>query len=127
MRYALINNYKIPSKNIIALKSVSNTIGNAKEIYKYFVKKNIKNLNKVGILTNFYDLPRSIKIFREFSNLSLIPICAESIIYDEEFDLIKKFYKEEGFSRIVSEEKNYDSEIKGISDREKGCYVPRFK
>jgi len=127
MRFSLINDYSIPARNLIVLKSASNTIGNAKETAKYFKAKNIKDLDKIGILTNFYDLPRTIKLFKEEASLSLIPICAESVIYDEEFDLIKNFYKKEGFSKIISDIKENFLEIKGMHDQEKGIYAPMFK
>jgi hypothetical protein len=126
MKYSLINNYGIPAENLTVLKSASNTIGNAKEILKYFKKQNIKNIDKVGILTCFHHLPRTIKIFKETSNLFFDPICSESVIYNEEFDLIRKFYQKEGLSIILGENKNENSEIKGMGDMEKNCYIPKF-
>jgi hypothetical protein len=127
MHHSLVNNYEIPKENLTALKSVSNTKGNAKEIKKYFIEKNITDLNDIGILTNFYHLPRAIKIFKESTGLCFIPISAESVIYDEEYDSIKNFYREQGFKMILGDTIEQDSEIKGIGDMEKGSYSSRFK
>ena len=127
MRYCLINNYNIPKENISAtLESESNTYGNAEAVSKYFKEKTINNVEKIGILTSFYHLSRSVKIFKEL-NLPLIPICAESVIYDEEFDSIKDFYDNEGFSKILADTKNSNSEIKGMGDQEKNSYTSGFK
>ncbi len=127
MHHSLVNNYKIPTENLTTLKSVSNTKGNAIEIKRYFAEKNITDLSDIGILTNFYHLPRATKIFKESTGLSFIPIPAESIIYEEEFDSIKNFYKEQGYKMILGDTIEKDSEIKGMGDMEKGSYSSRFK
>jgi hypothetical protein len=127
MRRRLVNDYGIPAENLICLTSASNTTGNALEILRYFTEKNVTDLNEIGLLTRFYHIPRSVKIFKESANLSLVPICTESIVYDEEFELIKDFYSKEGLLEIIGDIKNSDSEIKGMGDQEKGSYVPRFK
>lgn len=126
MRYSLVNDYQIPGNNFPAvLKSISNTRGNAEAVLRYFKENNVTNFDDIGVLTSFYHLPRSIKIFKE-AGLSLMPICAESVVYDQEFDLIREFYQKEGFSRILSEVEDTDSEIKGMGDQEKGSYNSRF-
>lgn len=126
VHYSLVNHYRVPGKSLTMLQSDSNTLGNAKEVARYFREKNIKKFEKIGILTSFYHLPRAMKIFKE-AGLALIPICAESIVYDEEFDLIKDYYKKEGFSRILASTRNVNSEIKGMGDQEKGSYISKFK
>ncbi len=127
MKHCLVNHYQIPVENIVCLHSESNTIGNAKEVSKYFSENGIKDLETVGLLTSFYHLSRSVRMFGDEANLRLIPISAESAVYHEEFENIRKFYHEEGFSRILHDTKDHRSEIKGMGDQEQNIYQPGFK
>ncbi|MFA6271683.1 MAG: ElyC/SanA/YdcF family protein [Patescibacteria group bacterium] len=84
------------------------------EYYKDLIGK------KVGLLTNFYHLPRSLMFYSEVVNKeekfkvipTLIPICAESLV--DNSDVLSMRYIEY-ISRI-------NSEIKGLGDNEKGKY-----
>ncbi len=127
MKHCLVNHYQIPEENIVCLHSVSNTIGNAKEVSKHFSENKTKDLGTVGLLTSFYHLSRSMRMFVEEANLRLIPISAESVVYHEEFENVRKFYHEEGFSRILHDAKDHRSEIKGMGDQEQNNYQPGFK
>jgi hypothetical protein len=127
MKDILQSKYKIPSGSLNPIESASNTEGNAMRVKQYLSEKNESYINKIGLLTNFYHLPRAIKMFIDIAHLRLIPICAESIIYEDDFDNICHFYHHEGFSRIINDSKKCDSEIKGISAQEYGSYRSRIK
>ncbi len=119
--------YGIPSKHLHPIQSASNTEGNAMAVKRYLSEKNDAYINNIGLLTNFYHLPRAIKTFIDVSHMRLIPICAESIVYKEEFENIRHFYHHEGFSRIINDLKDHDSEIKGMLAQEAGSYTSRIK
>ena len=123
----LVDKYMIPEGCLTCLKSTPSTEGNAIEVLRHLSEKNIQFLDKIGLLTNFYHLTRAIRIFIDISNLRLVPVAAEGVIYDEEFENIKSFYKSEGFSRVINDLRDCKSEIKGMSDREKGSYAGRSK
>jgi len=123
----LVEKYMIPESCITSLESIPSTEGNAIKVLQHLSEKNIQTLDKVGLLTNFYHLARAIRMFVDVSNLRLVPIAAEGVIYDEEFESIKDFYKSEGFSRLLNDIRNCKSEIKGMGDREKGLYTGRKK
>lgn len=123
----MINQYQIPAEKIVILHSDSNTKGNALAVVQYFSEDNIQNVSDAGLLTSFWHLPRATRMFIDNTDLRLIPICAEAVIYEAEFENIQKFYTEEGLSRIVGAAKNDLSEIRGMSDQEKGSYTPQFK
>lgn len=75
---------------------------------------------------------RALRDFVDIHEVRFIPITAESIIYDEEFDNICKFYKvhkrgdEEiegyGYQHIIGETKDQKSEIRGLYCKECGEY-----
>lgn len=127
MKDRLSTHYQIPEDRLIPIRSASNTEGNAIEAVRYLSEKNVLFIDGVGLLTNFYHLPRAIKTFIDVANLRLIPISAESVVYDDEFDNIKQFYTSEGCSRILGDSKDSDSEIKGMFARETGSYASRIK
>jgi len=127
MKDILESRYEISSNSLNPVKSDSNTEGNAMAVKRYLSEKNETYINNIGLLTNFYHLPRAIKTFIDIAHLRLIPICAESIVYKEEFENIKHFYHHEGFSRIINDLKDHDSEIKGMLAQETGSYTPRIK
>ena len=120
--------YGIPRKNLLDVESMSNTKGNAMAVLEYLAKFNAPYINNIGLLTNFYHLPRAMKIFIEKAGLRLIPICAESIVYGENYEELKKFYKEivvsndEKITRILADDVGDGSEIKGMWDMESGKY-----
>ena len=126
MADCLINYYQIPADKIVVLHSESNTKGNAVEVARYFSENKTQSLDQVGLLTSFFHLPRSIRTFADVGNLRLIPISAEGVIYEEEFENIHQFYSEEGFSMILGDIQDQPSEIKGMGDQEKGSYTPMF-
>jgi len=127
MKDILESRYGILSKALKPIQSASNTEGNALAVKRYLSEKNEIYINNIGLLTNFNHLPRAIKTFIDAAHLRLIPICAESIVYKEEFDNIRHFYHHEGFSRIICNLKDHDSEIKGMLAQELGSYIPRTK
>lgn len=127
MKDILESKYKIPPNLLNPIKSASNTEGNAMAVKRYLSEKNEIYISNIGLLTNFYHLPRAIRLFIDVAHLRLIPICAESIVYDDEFDNMRHFYHHEGFSRILNDSKDHDSEIKGMLAQELGSYTPRIK
>jgi len=120
----LVKDYGISGDHIIELTSESNTMGNMVRLADFLSEKNENFVKKTGLLTNFYHLPRAVKMQAKLG-LNLSPICAESIIYDEEFDNIKEFYSGEGVSRTIGQEKANDSEIKGLNNLETGNYTKK--
>lgn len=126
MRHSLLNDYQVHPDNLICLKSESNTKGNAEEILRYFKQNNIRSTEGFGLLTNFYHLPRATRTFLEVTNLPLIPISAEAVIYNEEFENITKFYQEDGFMRILGKVEDQESEIKGLAAKEDNSYLSNF-
>lgn len=96
--------------DIIRIESDPDTLGNLWAIKKSGIKLN----DGVGILTNFYHLPRSIRISNEvFPRIAFIPLAAESLLNMKQstFPLFKK----EFILRI-------SREINGLSDIENGTY-----
>lgn len=127
MKDVLESRYGIPPNLLNPIQSASNTEGNAMAIKRYLSQKNETYIDNIGLLTNFYHLPRAIKTFVDIAHLRLIPICAESIVYEEEFENIRHFYHHEGFSRIINDIKDHHSEITGMLAQEIGSYVPKTK
>jgi|GEM_PF-4169424 len=127
MRDRLVKHYKVPLNCIRVLISESNTTGNAVAVASHFAAGNPAPSGRLGLMVNFFRLARATGIFIDATKLPLIPISAESVVYEEEFENIKEFYKQEGFAAIISSNRDSDSEIKGISDRENGTYLARFR
>lgn len=79
MRRYLIKN-DIPKDRIIRICSQADTHGNLRAIYKT-VKDKLKG--EIGILTNFYHLPRAMRFAHDPQfkwDIKFIPICAEAVI-----------------------------------------------
>lgn len=122
MKQRLETKYSVPSESLTIVKSSANTEGNAIAINQHLSCVNL-SADSIGLLTNFYHLSRAIRIFIEFGKLRLIPISAESVIYQEEYENIREFYNSEGFSRILDTQKEHNSEIKGMEAIEEGIYT----
>lgn len=125
MENCLIENYHIPKEALTILQSASNTQGNAETVAKYF--SNQHPSGAVGLMSLFYHLTRALRMFASVFPLPVLPICAESVVYESEFENIKQFYTTEGFNYILGATPSQDSQIKGMSDLEFGTYSPRFK
>ncbi|MDD5639196.1 MAG: ElyC/SanA/YdcF family protein [Candidatus Pacebacteria bacterium] len=108
-------------ENIIILErpSLPCTRHNLVAVFNYWIKerKEIKG-KKIGILTNFYHLPRALRFWgelvneKEFSEIPVpIPIIAESIVE-----------KSDAYTRFIEYILRTDSEINGLKDNEKGTY-----
>lgn len=113
MRKYLIKN-KVPKKNIIRICSKSDTHGNMRAIYKTF-KEKLKG-KTVGVLTNFYHLPRAMRFAHDPQvkwNVKFIPICAESVIESVPTTYLR--FVPEFLCRIFSD-------IQGLKNWEKGNY-----
>ena len=114
MRKFLMNN-NIPPENIIRISSKADTHGNLRAVYKTFRDK-LKN-KSVGILTNFYHLPRTMRFTYDsqfkWENV-FIPICAESVIKSMPLTYLQRI--PELLLRIAND-------IKGIKDWEEGKYT----
>jgi len=136
MKDRLEKEYNIKSEHLEVIESASDTKGNAIKIVEYLSTKNNSYLENVGLLTNFYHLPRAIRIFIEVAKLRLIPICAEGLVCDDNYENIRNFYtiykfdksecideKEENITdKIIGKMENKNSEIKGLGDIEKEQY-----
>jgi len=113
MRSFLENN-AVPRSNIVCIASGSDTPGNFRALWKVYGSE--IEQSRVGILTNFYHLARSMRIAQDAQfawDAHFIPICAESIIMAGiPFSL----------SHIPELTTRIAQEIKGLSDWEKGEY-----
>lgn len=127
MSHRLSTHYKIPIEQFITLPSVANTEGNALSVLEWISEKNSPYINAVGLLTNFYHLPRAIKIFQKTVGLRLVPICAESLLLIDEFENIKKFYRDEASKFIVKDNKGERDEIHGLLALESESYESHQK
>jgi hypothetical protein len=108
-RYLVDNG--VNPKRIIRISSMPDTLGNLRAVYICLRGK--FNLRKVGILTNYYHLPRAMTFAADifaYEKYSFIPISAESVAGGFPF----KYWPQLN-SRI-------GGEINGLSDWEKGKY-----
>jgi len=123
MKYTLTSKYEIPAAAMHTVSSRPNTIGNITAVSEELKARDSQYLARVGVLTNFYHLPRALRLFHEHSILRPIPICAESLLMSDEMEheYIRKFYTEQGLPLILGQ-----GEIQGLSDIEKGTYTPRI-
>ncbi len=101
---------------IIRIVSKSDTTGNLMAIYK--CRRKYKNFfskkKKVGILTNFYHLPRAMRfVASRFTDINFIPIAAEAVI--SRYHPTYALYTQEFLLRIAKE-------IDGLRDFENGSY-----
>lgn len=106
-------NTNIP--DIIRIESDPDTLGNMRAIKK----SDAKLTGNVGILTNFYHLPRSLRISKEvFPNLTFTPLAAESLLY----------FRQPTFSLFAKEFLfRVSKEINGLADLENGSYKDQHK
>jgi hypothetical protein len=99
---------------VIPLESIRSTRGNIESIKNYLKGNNGRN----GFLTNFYHIPRTLRLVAE-NGLDLIPICAEAVLLADNpcwINKIKEWYQHSSMlKRIVSE-------IQGLSFLEDGKY-----
>jgi len=117
MKRYLIEKYNIPPAVIDTKISESSTAGNAIAIYEYFSTHPDFHPRGCAFLTNFYHIPRAIRIFNEYG-LMLRSIAAESILFEgqeEQKDILEKYRQEAMINRI-------ESEINGLKDWEQGTY-----
>lgn len=119
--------YGIPIDRLITVPSAANTEGNAMAVLERLSDKNDSYINAAGLLTNLYHLPRAMKIFQKVANLRLIPICAESLLLDDEFENVKNFYRNEASKLIVKENADDRCEIRGLSALESETYESHKK
>lgn len=105
----------IDSDKIIRIVSEADTHGNFRAIY-VCAKEILKN-KRVGILTNFYHLPRALRFakdtFVDIKDISFIPISAESVVKNIKPTYLN--YWPEFLVRIFNE-------IKGLNDWERREY-----
>lgn len=109
--YKYLKKNGVSPQKIIRVASVKDTHGNLRAIYKCLKEK--LNKKKLGILTNFYHIPRTLRFATDIFNdqkCTFIPIAAESVVNDFPF----KYWPQLIF-RI-------HNEIKGLSDWENGVY-----
>ncbi len=107
----------IPKEKIIKLYSETNTRGNAIAI-KYYLKKEKLFTKKIGLLTNFFHLPRAIKFF-VMENLCPEPIVAESILLEHPDYGLQKIHQFYINTKMLE---RLNQELEGISALEKGEY-----
>lgn len=103
--------------NAIALPSEANTKSNIEAIENY-LEKNKSNDGTDGLLTQFYHLPRIMRLIKD-KKLNLTPICAEAILLAERPSRVKDI--KEWYSQPSMVHRIY-CEIDGLSDIEKGKY-----
>jgi hypothetical protein len=111
----MIKNDLVPVKK---LESRPNTRSNVEVIKNYLSGKDDKEKN--GLLTNFYHLPRALRLISE-NGYKLVPIAAEAVLLADDphwESAIKRWYSEE------SMKKRLFFEIKGLAAIEK---LARFK
>jgi uncharacterized SAM-binding protein YcdF (DUF218 family) len=107
MRNFLVEN-GISSKKIIRVISDPDTLGNMRAIYKT-LKDDLQG-KRVGVLTNFYHLPRAMYFANDQKfnwSVNFVPICAESVIALDKSSYLKN--KTSFIKRITME-------IKGLRD-----------
>ena len=114
MQHRLSTEYGIPVGALTPLVSASNTQGNARAVKEYLQQDSKIDVEEIGVLTNFYHLSRATRMFMEEVKLRLIPICAEGFILDDEFDNIRKFYRDEALGYIVGDLETDRCEIRGL-------------
>ncbi len=120
MENLLVTKYNMPLSCIIKVVSESNTEGNVKAVKEYLADNKIDR--GLGLLTNFFHLPRAVKQFSEFTDLIFSPICAESVVYDIEYENIRLFFANQGLELIIGSDPESKSEIKGLFQKEMGTY-----
>ncbi|MDP3093141.1 MAG: YdcF family protein [bacterium] len=111
---------KCPGIQIIECPSLPCTRHNLIAIFNTWTKEDTDVIDKkIGLLTNFYHLPRALRFWGElvnsegFKNIPVpIPISAESVI-----DLSGDTY-----IRFIEYLLTLDGEIRGLGDNEKGAY-----
>jgi len=108
-----------------------NTCGNVKKIIEYVAetKRNLNN-KSIGILTNFYHMPRFEALFaqmmkgvpkpweKRLNKIKIEPIIAELVIGKDKLLDIKSFYKREREEM----KKRFSNEARGYLQAQTGCY-----
>lgn len=109
----------VPRQSIVCIASEPDTSGNFRALWKeYGVELQGKT---IGILTNFYHLPRAMRIAQDTQfnwNAVFVPICAEAIIIPTQSPLLN--YGPQITARITAE-------AKGLADWERGEYIGQQK
>lgn len=112
MRKYLIDN-GVPKTEIVRISSKADTHGNLRAVYKILHNRLKGN---VGILTNYYHLPRAMRFANDPQikwNIKFIPICAEAVIKSSPPTYLQN---------IPSFLVRIFNDIKGLNDWEKGEY-----
>lgn len=118
MKTFLINN-KVPKASIVRICSEADTHGNLRAIYKRF-NNELKD-KIVGILTNFYHIPRVMRFIHDPKfdwNAKFVPICAESVVTSTSTNYLS--FAPQLLRRI-------SNEIKGLKDWESNNYRDQNK
>jgi len=84
------------------------TFGNIRAIVKYMTEENL-SAEDCAFLTNFYHVPRAVRLFANEHASLITPLVAESFV-PEEFTNIKNAYLSESFS------KRLESELKKLGE-----------
>ena len=85
MKYTLTSKYGVAPDVLRVVSSAPHTMGNIIAAYEELKNRDSLYLAKVGVLTNFYHLPRALRLFAEHTVLRPIPLCAESFLLSDEF------------------------------------------
>ena len=109
--YEYLLNNSVDSSKIIRVASEPDTTGNMSAIYKCL--REVVNNKRVGILTNYYHIPRALRFAEDIfveENVRFIPIIAESSVNTFPF----KYWPQ-----LIVRTQN---EVKGLTDWNKGIY-----
>ncbi|HSW99674.1 MAG TPA: YdcF family protein [Patescibacteria group bacterium] len=114
---SFLKNKGVPKETIVRVVSGADTSGNFRALWKVF--RSELQQKRIGILTNFYHMPRVMRIAQDAQfdwQVSFVPICAEAIRPAEPpLDHIP------GLSARIA------TEIKGLGDWERGEYRDQHK
>lgn len=101
---------------VTKLESEASTGGNFETIEKHLNKNGCENND--GLLTNFYHLPRTLRLISN-KGFKLIPICAEAVLLTDKSRWVKNIKE---WYRHPSMVDRIHWEIQGLSDIEEGNY-----
>ena len=108
--------------DLVTIESQPSTMGNAQAVAEYFRREPPTTPGAIGLLTNFYHLPRAMRFFGSACPYSLVPICAESLVLAAAQAGPRGRPSELEAQILATTSANLLREIRGLGALEQGTY-----
>lgn len=108
--------------DLVTIGSRPSTLGNALAVAEYFRREPPTTSGAIGLLTNFYHLPRAMRFFGSACPYPLVPICAESVVLTAAQGGPASRTSELEAQIVATTSANLLQEIRGLGSLEQGTY-----